>query len=247
MKGSRVQAVVQELRGEKIDIVPYDDDPARFVCNAIAPAEVSRVIIDAEGHRMELIVPDDKLSLAIGKKGQNVRLASQLTGWRIDIHSESKIYELERRAKEQIAQAIDAAGFDTAVADTLFKLGWRSVGELGRAHVEELAGLPGISGPDGARKIIDSAQLYMASGGRRRDDARKEAERRGHMSGTQQLLELDGVDEDVLNVLATANIHSPEDLIKTPIESIATSTGIDMGDLARLRQRAISWLSEVSS
>jgi len=96
-----------------------------------APAEVSRVIIDAEGHRMELIVPDDKLSLAIGKKGQNVRLASQLTGWRIDIHSESKIYELERRAKEQISQAIDSAGFDNAVADTLFKLGWRSVGELG--------------------------------------------------------------------------------------------------------------------
>ncbi len=99
MKGSRVQAVVQELRGEKIDIVPYDDDPARFVCNAIAPAEVSRVIIDAEGHRMELIVPDDKLSLAIGKKGQNVRLASQLTGWRIDIHSESKI--LRARASRE--------------------------------------------------------------------------------------------------------------------------------------------------
>jgi N utilization substance protein A len=247
MKGSRVQAVVQELRGEKIDIVPYDPDPARFVCNAIAPAEVSRVIIDAEGHRMELIVPDDKLSLAIGKKGQNVRLASQLTGWRIDIHSESKIYELERRAKEQISQAIDSAGFDNAVADTLFKLGWRSVGELGRAHVEELTGLPGIPGADAARKIIDSAQQYMASGGRRRDDARKETERRAHMSGTQQLLELDGVDEDVLAVLATANIHSPEDLIKTPIESIATTTGIDMGDLARLRQRAISWLSEVSS
>src|SRR5262245_38401329 len=83
IKGSRVQAVVQELRGEKIDIVPYDPDPARFVCNAIAPAEVSRVLIDAETHTMELIVPDDKLSLAIGKKGQNVRLASQLTGWKI--------------------------------------------------------------------------------------------------------------------------------------------------------------------
>ncbi len=79
MKGSRVQAVVQELRGEKIDIVPYDADPARFVCNAIAPAEVARVIIDAGSHTMELVVPDDKLSLAIGKKGQNVRLASQLT------------------------------------------------------------------------------------------------------------------------------------------------------------------------
>ncbi|HEY0192393.1 MAG TPA: transcription termination factor NusA [Kofleriaceae bacterium] len=247
MKGSRVQAVVQELRGEKIDIVPYDDDPARFVCNAIAPAEVSRVIIDAEGHRMELIVPDDKLSLAIGKKGQNVRLASQLTGWRIDIHSESKIYELERRAKEQIAQAIDAAGLDGHIADHLFKLGWRSVGELGRAHVDELAGVPGISGADGARRVIDAAQHYMAAGGRRRDDARKEAERRSVLTGSAQLLELDGVDEEVLGVLAAANIHSPEDLIKTPIESIATSTGIDMGDLARLRQRAISWLSEVSS
>jgi len=246
MKGSRVQAVVQELRGEKIDIVPYDDDPARFVCNAIAPAEVSRVIIDAEGHRMELIVPDDKLSLAIGKKGQNVRLASQLTGWRIDIHSESKIYELERRAKEQIAQAIDGA-VEGHVSDTLFKLGWRSVGELGRAAIEELAGLPGVGGPDGARRIIESAQAYMASGGRRRDDARKEAERRSNMSGGQQLMELDGVDEDVLGVLAQANVHSPEDLIKTPIEHVAATTGIDMGDLARLRQRAISWLSEVSS
>src|SRR5664279_3054802 len=99
MKGSRVQAVVQELRGEKIDIVPYDPDPARFVCNAIAPAEVSRVLIDAGSHTMQLIVPDDKLSLAIGKKGQNVRLASQLTGWRIDIHSERKVREMEERAR----------------------------------------------------------------------------------------------------------------------------------------------------
>jgi transcription termination/antitermination protein NusA len=247
MKGSRVQAVVQELRGEKIDIVPYDDDPARFVCNAIAPAEVKRVIIDAEGHRMELIVPDDKLSLAIGKKGQNVRLASQLTGWRIDIHSESKIYELERRAKDQISQAITAEGFDNNVAETLFKLGWRSVGELARAHVEELAGLPGINGPDGAKRVIDGAKGFMQNGGRRKDDVRKEAERRSQMSGDQQLLELDGVDQDVLNVLHTANVHSVEDLIKTPIEQIATTTGIDMGDLARLRQRAISWLSEVSS
>src|SRR3954465_4919154 len=129
MKGSRVQAVVQELRGEKIDIVPYDADPVKFVCNAIAPAEVARVLIDAGTHTMELVVPDDKLSLAIGKKGQNVRLASQLSGWRINIHSESKIYELERRAKEQIAAAISGEGFDNNVSETLFKLGWRSVGE----------------------------------------------------------------------------------------------------------------------
>lgn len=196
---------------------------------------------------MELIVPDDKLSLAIGKKGQNVRLASQLTGWRIDIHSESKIYEIERRAKEQIAQAIGSEGFDVNVAETLFKLGWRSVGDLARAHVEELAGLPGIGSADGAKKIIDSAKGYMQSGGRRKDDVRKEAERRAGLSGDQQLLEVLGDNEEVLGVLHTANIHSPEDLIKTPIDQVATATGIDMGDLARLRQRALSWLSEVSS
>jgi len=90
MKGSRVQAVVQELRGEKIDIVPWDRDPARFVCNAIAPAEVVRVVIDETNSNMELVVPDPKLSLAIGRRGQNVRLASQLTGWRLDIVSESR-------------------------------------------------------------------------------------------------------------------------------------------------------------
>ncbi|MGE5183297.1 MAG: helix-hairpin-helix domain-containing protein, partial [Acidobacteriota bacterium] len=216
-------------------------------CNAIAPAEVARVIINEGDHAMELVVPDDKLSLAIGRKGQNVRLASQLTGWRIDIHSESKIYELERRAKEQIAQAVAHEGFDNNVAETLFKLGWRSVGELARAHVEEMAGVPGVGGPEGATKIINAAKHYMAGGGRRKDDARKEAERRSQLSGDQQLLELDGVDEEVLGVLNQANIHSPEDLIKTPIDQVATATGIDMGDLARLRQRAISWLSEVSS
>ncbi len=103
MKGSRVQAVVQELRGEKIDIVPYDADPVKFVCNAIAPAEVARVLMDVGSHTMQLIVPDEKLSLAIGKKGQNVRLASQLTGWRIDIHSASKVTEMEARARQSLA------------------------------------------------------------------------------------------------------------------------------------------------
>src|SRR5947208_7118501 len=95
MKGSRVQAVVQELRGEKIDIVPFDPDPVKFVCNAIAPAEVSRVLMDVGSHTMQLIVPDDKLSLAIGKKGQNVRLASHLTGWKLDIISGSKFKQME--------------------------------------------------------------------------------------------------------------------------------------------------------
>ena len=240
MKGSRVQAVVQELRGEKIDIVPYDDDPARFVCNAIAPAEVSRVIIDAEGHRMELVVPDEKLSLAIGKKGQNVRLASQLTGWRIDIHSESKIYELERRAKEQIASI---SAVSNELAETLFKLGWRSVSELSRAVAEELAQVPGVGGVDGARKIIGGAGEYLAQSRRRPDDLKRETERRAQLTGEQQLLEVPGVNEEVLEILAQANVRSPEELVKAPIEHIASVTGIDMSDLAKLRQRVISYLA----
>jgi N utilization substance protein A len=154
MKGSRVQAVVQELRGEKIDIVPYDADPARFVCNAIAPAEVARVIIDAGSHTMELVVPDDKLSLAIGKKGQNVRLASQLTGWRIDIHSESKVREMEQRARVSMA-AIDGVG--TEVAETLFKLGWRSAADVANAKPDELASVTGIGSVEASKAIIASA------------------------------------------------------------------------------------------
>ncbi|MCB9544602.1 MAG: transcription termination/antitermination protein NusA [Myxococcales bacterium] len=142
MKGSRVQAVVQELRGEKIDIVPYSEDPARFVCNAIQPAEVSRVLIDENTFTMELIVPDDQLSQAIGRRGQNVRLASRLTGWKIDIHSESKILELEEEAREALT-ALD--GVDPEHVDTLWRLGYRSLEHIMNSTEEELANVPGIS------------------------------------------------------------------------------------------------------
>lgn len=160
MRGSRVQAVVQELRGEKIDIVPFNEDPARFVCNAIQPAVVSRVLIDAERHTMELVVPDDKLSLAIGKKGQNVRLASRLTGWRIDIHSESKIREMEARSLAEMA-AIPGVGHDLAVA--VFQLGWRGLRDLAVADADELADVPGIGSTERAEEIIDVAN-DVASG-----------------------------------------------------------------------------------
>jgi N utilization substance protein A len=156
MKGSRVQAVVQELRGEKIDIVTWDNDPARFVCNAIQPAEVSRVIIDAATHTMQLIVNDDKLSLAIGKKGQNVRLASQLTGWRIDIHSESKVREMETRA---LASLASIEGITAEAAEALFKQGWRSAREVARAAAEELVGLPGLPDTAAADRVIKAAAV----------------------------------------------------------------------------------------
>jgi N utilization substance protein A len=172
MKGSRVQAVVQELRGEKIDIVPYSEDPARFVCNAIAPAEVSRVVIDAETHTMELIVPDDKLSLAIGKKGQNVRLASQLTGWRIDIHAESKVKELEEHARRSMAEI---EGSSDELAGTLFKLGWRSAEEVARARIEELGGVPGVGGEQGAERLKAAAARQVEVEKQRKVEADKAA------------------------------------------------------------------------
>jgi transcription termination/antitermination protein NusA len=173
MKGSRVQAVVQELRGEKIDIVTWDNDPARFVCNAIQPAEVSRVIIDAATHTMQLIVHDDKLSLAIGKKGQNVRLASQLTGWRIDIHSESKVREMEARALASL-QSIE--GITGEAASELFKQGWRSAREVARANAEELIGLPGIPDGDAAERVIAAAARSAEAEEKRRQHEQDEAQ-----------------------------------------------------------------------
>ena len=109
MKGSRVQAVVQELRGERIDIVPWSPDPARYVCSALSPAQVSKVIIDEAAKSMDVIVPDDQLSLAIGRKGQNVRLAVQLTGWRIDIKSESKMREVASWLAKAVVRRARAA------------------------------------------------------------------------------------------------------------------------------------------
>jgi len=141
MKGSRVQAVVQELKGEKIDIVPWDRDIARYVCNAIQPAEVSRVLIDEDRKIIELIVPDDQLSLAIGRRGQNVRLASKLLGWKIEITSETKV---EQMKKEILWYLVDQHGIDEDVVDYMFKLGYHSPENILGAEVEELASLPGI-------------------------------------------------------------------------------------------------------
>jgi N utilization substance protein A len=173
MKGSRVQSVVQELRGEKIDIVPFDPDPARFVCNAIAPAEVSRVLIDASTHTMELIVADEKLSLAIGKKGQNVRLASQLTGWRIDIHSESKVREMEVRGRASLA-SVD--GVSAEMVESLFRLGWRSASDLARAKLDELMDVAGITPENGQRIVASAAKVAEAEKRRRVEEAAAAAE-----------------------------------------------------------------------
>src|SRR5215475_12177699 len=153
MKGARVQAVVQELRGEKIDIVPFDRDPARYVIAAIQPAEVHKVIVDEGDGRMELVVPDEKLSLAIGRKGQNVRLAAQLTGWKLDIISESKFKQME---EESINALSLIGGVTETLAKAMYRLGFRALEEISEATVEELGAIPGIGGPEAAGRIKES-------------------------------------------------------------------------------------------
>jgi N utilization substance protein A len=141
MKGSRVQAVVQELRGERIDIVPWSLEPARYVCSALSPAQVSKVIIDEGERSMDVIVPDDQLSLAIGRKGQNVRLAVQLTGWRIDIKSESKMREVARWLSKAVS-VVDGCG--DPEAELLLQQGITSLEDLSECQSDLLSSLPGI-------------------------------------------------------------------------------------------------------
>jgi N utilization substance protein A len=157
MKGSRVQAVVQELRGEKIDIVAWSPDVARYVCNAIAPAEVSRVILDEKNKAMELIVADDQLSLAIGKKGQNVRLAARLTGWRIDIQSESKVKQLADEGKQRLTR-ID--GVSENLAELLYNQGITTPEALIANPTEQIALITGLGG-DKIEELKQSAAKWL--------------------------------------------------------------------------------------
>jgi N utilization substance protein A len=157
MKGTRVQSVVQELRGEKIDIVPWTDDQAELVCRALAPAKVSKVIIDEDEHGMEVIVPDDQLSLAIGKRGQNVRLAHRLSGWKLDVRSEAEAEEEARNARASL-NAIPGIG--DINAELLYQWGFRSADQLAEADENHFE-VEGISA-ERARQVIQAAREWVA-------------------------------------------------------------------------------------
>src|SRR5260221_1069062 len=162
MRGSRVQAVVGELQGEKIDIIPWSQDPATFVVNALAPAEVAKVVLDEETHRIEVIVPDDQLSLAIGRRGQNVRLASMLTGWDIDIMTEAE--ESERRTEEFRVRTelfIEALDVDDVIAHLLVTEGFTTVEEIAYVATDELAELEGFD-TDVASELNARAQTFIS-------------------------------------------------------------------------------------
>jgi N utilization substance protein A len=171
MKGSRVQAVVQELRGEKIDIIPWSDDSASFVCNALAPAEISKVIIHQDAKSMEVIVEDDQLSLAIGRRGQNVRLAAKLTGWKIDIRSEPKaekvVPELDQIASRGMDPVDRVAGVGEKTAQLLNAAGYLTVADICQATPEQLSKIEGI-GLKKAEKLIDAAKAHFDQTGEKK-------------------------------------------------------------------------------
>jgi N utilization substance protein A len=206
MRGSRVQAVVNELQGEKIDIIPWSADTATFVVNALAPAEVVKVVLDETRERIEVVVPDAQLSLAIGRRGQNVRLASQLTGWDIDILTEQE--ESERRQKEFAERSkmfMDALDVDEMVAQLLTSEGFGSIEELAFVGVDELANIEGFDA-DTAAELQNRAQEYLAKIEAELDAKRKE------LGVEDALREVPGVTTRMLVAFGENDIKTVEDL-----------------------------------
>ncbi|KHJ55485.1 transcription elongation factor NusA [Aureimonas altamirensis] len=205
MRGSRVQAVVGELQGEKIDIIPWSPDAASFLVNALQPAEVAKVVLDEDAERIEVVVPDDQLSLAIGRRGQNVRLASQLTGWDIDILTEQE--ESERRQKEFVERSalfMDALNVDEMVGQLLASEGFSSVEEVAYVDSDEVSAIEGFD-EDTASEIQTRAREYLDQ---------REAEldaRRRELGVSDDLREIDGLTTPMLVALGEDDVKSLED------------------------------------
>jgi N utilization substance protein A len=206
MRGSRVQAVVAELQGEKIDIIQWNPDEATFIVNALAPAEVSKVVMDEEEGRVEVVVPDEQLSLAIGRRGQNVRLASQLTGWQIDIMTESQ--ESERRQREFSERTIlfqEALDVDEVIAQLLVTEGFAAVEDIAYVEPHEISEIEGFD-EDTADELQTRAREYLD-----REAAELDAKRQ-ELGVEDGVLEIEGVTLPMAVALGEAGVKTVEDL-----------------------------------
>ena len=205
MRGSRVQSVVNELQGEKIDIVKWSPDVATFVISSLAPAEATKVVLDEDIERIEVVVPDDHLSLAIGRRGQNVRLASQLTKWDIDILTEAE--ESERRQSEFVEKSqifIDALDVDEVIAQLLVSEGFMSIEDLVYVETSEISSIEGFD-EDTAIEIQSRAKTSMEQ------EIQKQEERRKELGVSDELLQIEGMNTNMLVVLGENNIKSLDD------------------------------------
>ena len=214
MRGSRVQAVVAELQNEKIDIIQWSPDEATFIVNALAPAEVSKVVLDEEEDRVEVVVPDEQLSLAIGRRGQNVRLASQLTGWQVDIITEAQ--DSERRQKEfaeRTALFQEALDVDEVIAQLLVTEGFTSIEDLAFVDENEIAVIEGFD-EDTASELQARARDFLE-----RETAEQDAKRR-ELGVLDELLTVNGVTMPMAVALGQAGVKSIEDLADLATDEI---------------------------
>ncbi|MCQ8278202.1 transcription termination factor NusA [Acetobacteraceae bacterium KSS8] len=224
MRGSRVQAVVQELQGEKIDIIPWSPQAATFVVNALAPAEVSKVVMDEEAGRVEVVVPDEQLSLAIGRRGQNVRLASQLTRWDIDILTEAE--ESERRQEEfrrRTGTFVEALDVDDVIAGLLVTEGFNTVEELAYVPVEELGEIEGFD-ETVAEELIRRAEGFL---NRREEEL---AEKHQALGVTEDLIALEVFSNQMLVTLGEKGVKSLDDLADLAGDELVEILGPDAID-----------------
>ncbi len=206
MRGSRVQAVVNELQGERIDIIPWTEDAATFIVNALQPAEVAKVVIDEDDNRIEVVVPDDQLSLAIGRRGQNVRLASQLSGWAIDILTEEQ--ESERRQKEFQERSelfMTALDVDEMIAQLLVAEGFETLEEVGYVAPEEVSSIEGFD-EETAQELQTRAQEYLQRQAEEQDATRKAA------GVEDEVLEIEGVTLPMAVAFGENDVKSVEDV-----------------------------------
>jgi len=242
MRGSRVQAVVAELQGEKIDIIQWSEDPATFVVNALAPAEVTKVVIDEETNRIEVVVPDDQLSLAIGRRGQNVRLASQLTGWDIDILTEED--ESERRQEEARKRAemfIKALDVDEVIAHLLVAEGFTSIEEVGYVPLAELAEIEGFE-EEIAEELRNRARTFLS------EEAERLQKRREELKVADDLVEFNGLSLAVVVRLGENDVKNLEDFADLAsdelIEYVGDADNMTMdqaNDMIMEARRKLGW------
>jgi N utilization substance protein A len=206
MRGSRVQAVVAELQGEKIDIIPWSPDEAAFLVNALAPAEVTKVVMDEEDERVEVVVPDEQLSLAIGRRGQNVRLASQLTGWQIDIMTESQDSERRQREFAERTQLFqEALDVDEVIAQLLVTEGFATVEDVAYVDVSEIAAIEGF-GEETGEELQARARDYLEKEAAEYDEKRRE------LGVEDALLDVEGVTLPMSVALGEGDVKTVEDL-----------------------------------
>jgi len=227
MRGSRVQAVVGELQGEKIDIIPWSQDPATFVVNALAPAEVAKVVLDEDNHRMDVVVPDEQLSLAIGRRGQNVRLASMLTGWDIDILTEQE--ESDRRQDElrtRTALFIEALSVDDVIAHLLCGEGFSKVEQIAQTPVDELAEIEGFDLEVGA-ELQQRARAWLS------EKAEKLENRRRDLGVTDEVMSLVHMTPELAVKLGEKDVKTLDDVADLAGDELREIVGED--DLTAVR------------